>query len=44
MNTGMTAQVTPLETDAAVAMSGAIAHISQVTLLGIVSPLNIDRM
>lgn len=44
MNTGMTAQFTPVETAAAVAISGAIDHISQVTLLGIVPPSNIDRM
>jgi hypothetical protein len=44
IKTGSTAQSTPFETAAAVAISGAIDHISQVTLLGNVSPLNIERM
>lgn len=44
INTGKTAQVTPTEKEAAVAINGAIDHINQVTLFGIVWPLNIERM
>ena len=44
MKTGTTAQLNPVEADAAVATKGAMHHISQVTLLGLVCPLNIERM
>jgi len=44
MNTGMTAQPTPLVTAAADAMKGAIDHINQVTLFGFVWPLNMARI
>ena len=44
MNTGMTAQPTPLDTAAADAMNGAIDHINHVTLFGFVWPLNMDRI
>ncbi len=44
MSTGTTAKPTPSETAAAVAMKGATDHINQVTLLGIVLPLNMERM
>lgn len=44
MKTGTTAQLAPLDTEAAVAMNGAIDHINQVTLLGLVFPLNIAWM
>jgi hypothetical protein len=43
MNTGKTAHPTPLDM-AAVAMNGAMVHISQVTLFGLAPPLNIDCM
>lgn len=42
MKTGSAAQPTPLDTAAAVAMKGAIDHISQEILLGLAPPLNID--
>jgi hypothetical protein len=44
INTGITAKSVPIETDAAVATKGATDHISHVTLLGLVWPLNIERM
>ena len=43
INTGTAAQVAPLEKDAKAAVKGAIVHISQVTRLGLVCPLNMDR-
>ena len=43
MNTGKAAQPTPLDVAAAVAMKGAIDHISQDTLFGFAPPLNIER-
>ena len=43
MNTGKAAQPTPLDIAAAVAMKGAIDHISQDTLFGLAPPLNIER-
>jgi hypothetical protein len=36
MKTGMTAQPTPLDRAAEVAMKGATDHINQVTLFGLV--------
>ena len=44
INTGTAAHVAPLEKEAEVAVKGAIVHINQVTRLGLVCPLNIDRM
>ena len=44
MNTGITAQPTPLDTAAAVATKGATDHMNQLTLLGLVCPLNMERM
>ena len=44
IKTGTTAQLKPLETEAAVAMKGATSHMNQVTLLGLVCPLNILRI
>ena len=44
MKTGIAAQLAPLETEAAVATNGAIHHINQVTLFGLVCPLNIERI
>ncbi len=44
MNTGITAKPTPLDTAAAVATNGATDHINQLTLLGLVCPLNMERM
>ncbi len=38
INTGNTAQPTPSETAADVAMNGATDHMNQVTRLGLVSP------
>jgi hypothetical protein len=43
MNTGKAAQPTPFDLAAAVAMKGAIDHISQDTLFGLTLPLNIER-
>ncbi len=43
-NTGMTAQLKPVDTEAAVATNGATDHINQVTLFGLVCPLNMERM
>jgi hypothetical protein len=44
MKTGITAQPTPLDTAAAVAMKGATDHINHVTLFGLVCPLKMERM
>jgi hypothetical protein len=44
MNTGKTAQPTPLDMAAVVAINGAMAHMSQGTRFGLVPPLNIERM
>ncbi|HYA77101.1 MAG TPA: hypothetical protein VEF91_00120 [Verrucomicrobiae bacterium] len=44
MNTGKAAHPTPLDIAAAAAMKGAIDHISQDTLFGLASPLNIELM
>jgi hypothetical protein len=44
MKTGITAKLGPLESEAAVAMKGATIHMNQVTLLGLVFPLNMERM
>lgn len=43
-NTGMTAQLNPADIEAAVATNGATDHMNQVTLFGLVCPLNIERM
>ena len=44
MKTGTAAQVASLEKAAKAAVKGAIVHISQVTRLGLVCPLNMERM
>ena len=43
MNIGKAAQPIPLDIAAAVAMKGAIVHMSQDTLFGLAPPLNIER-
>ena len=44
INTGTAVQVAPLENAAQAAVKDAIVHINQVTRLGLVCPLNMDRM
>ena len=44
INTGTAVQVAPLDKEAKVAVKGAMVHINHVTRLGLVCPLNIERM
>jgi hypothetical protein len=44
MKTGRVAHPTPLDIAAAAAIKGAIDHINQVTLLGFVADVNMERI